>query len=244
MTNKKWWISDIHGYAEPFKKLIQKSDINLEEDKLLIGGDLIDRGPDSGEVVKYARWLDKTFPNVRVQRGNHERMLEQYLEGELEEKSFFINGGAATLDSFEQTFKSKRERETHIRWLTSLSVSAHSDEEFMYVHAGFHPDIPLNAQPMDLFVWIREPFLEADPQKILNKSEQRKVVHGHTPMNEVIEDEARISCDLGVFRPSGKLALVNLTDKTYWAWDKASGTVAFHEIKQVRSAEKNLGDID
>ena len=47
--------------------------------------------------------------------------------------------------------------------------------DYLFVHAGIRPEVPLEAQdPFDL-IWIREPFLSFDGELPL------VVVHGHTP---------------------------------------------------------------
>lgn len=231
MRVRKWWISDIHGYASGLKKLIRESDIDLENDLLFIGGDMIDRGPDSGEVIKYVYHLDKTFPNVRVQQGNHEQLLRHYLDGVISREMYLMNGGDQTLQSFRQTFE-EEELHKHLRWLFALPMM-NSDEEYLYLHAGFDPHIPLAEQTSEEVLWVREPFLEADSNEILHMTKGKKVVHGHTPSAEVIEDESRIRCDLGVFLPvGGRLALVNLTEKAYWGWKRRNGKVYFRSVQK------------
>ena len=63
-------IGDIHGELEQLKTLIQKINLN-DEDELYVLGDVIDRGPSSIEALQYLM----TMPNCTCIAGNHELMM-------------------------------------------------------------------------------------------------------------------------------------------------------------------------
>src|SRR3546814_9729562 len=48
--------------------------------------------------------------------------------------------------------------------------------DYVFVHAGMHPDRALDAQTEQDLLWIREPFLSGE-----NWQHPVTVVHGHTP---------------------------------------------------------------
>jgi predicted phosphodiesterase len=60
-------IGDIHGCLVEFKDLLNKSNYNDADTSLILVGDLVNKGPYSAEVVKYARSL-----NAYCVRGNHD----------------------------------------------------------------------------------------------------------------------------------------------------------------------------
>ena len=74
--------------------------------------------------------------------------------------------------------------EAHVRFFRSLQLSvAYGD--YLFVHAGVRPGVPLTSQSEADLIWIRGPFLNhAEPfDKI--------VVHGHTPGHVSVLLESR-----------------------------------------------------
>ena len=71
-------IGDIHGQRESFESLLRKVAYSREDgDRLLLLGDLIDRGPDSAGMLEWAMRSD-----VYCIRGNHEQLLFDALDGD------------------------------------------------------------------------------------------------------------------------------------------------------------------
>ena len=64
--NSCWIIGDIHGYSETFNQLIVKLNLT-EKDVVVCLGDLIDKGPDSFQVLKTVEQSKQIFSI----RGNH-----------------------------------------------------------------------------------------------------------------------------------------------------------------------------
>jgi serine/threonine protein phosphatase 1 len=140
-----------------------------ETDEVVFMGDYVDRGPDSKGVIDYLLGLKGRSTFLM---GNHERMFLDYLQGK-ERFLFLYNGGAATMESYGGN-RSRLYYET---------------DEYLFVHGGIRPGIPLEQQdPKDL-LWIREEFY-AFPGRY-----PKTVVFGHTPMREVLMEEDRIGID-------------------------------------------------
>jgi serine/threonine protein phosphatase 1 len=94
-------ISDIHGCYEPFIELLQLIQYTPREDRLIILGDLVDRGPQSLEVVEHVMTLAHEA-NVIVIRGNHDQRFVDVMSNEQsnEDDKFFEHGGIQLLDSY------------------------------------------------------------------------------------------------------------------------------------------------
>ena len=96
-------VGDIHGKLELFNLLLEKMEYRAGEDRLILIGDLVDRGENSRGVVARAIELKREAPNnVVVLRGNHEAMMLAALshpEGEQAEL-WYYNGGIETLQSY------------------------------------------------------------------------------------------------------------------------------------------------
>jgi len=78
----------------------------------------------------------------------------------------------------------------HVDFLHALELSFETGD-YLFVHAGVHPNIPLDQQTPDDLLWIREPFLSS------RRDLGRVVVHGHTVEEEPIVRANRIGIDTG-----------------------------------------------
>jgi serine/threonine protein phosphatase 1 len=76
-------LSDIHGHADQFKRLIDAIDLDGHPDtSLVLLGDYIDRGPDSAKCLYLAKELSDRHPKrVTVLLGNHETDFLDWLDG-------------------------------------------------------------------------------------------------------------------------------------------------------------------
>ena len=90
-------MSDIHGEAARFYAMLEKIALR-PEDRLIILGDVVDRGP---EGVRLLRYIMET-PNITLLMGNHEHMMMQYFDPDStpEQKARWDrNGNAPTLEA-------------------------------------------------------------------------------------------------------------------------------------------------
>src|SRR5215813_3694072 len=93
-------VGDIHGRLSQFKALVSSLDYDPKRDRIVLLGELIDRGEDSPGVVNYALELQEESPNFICLRGNHEQMLLDLIEfGDL---LWLVpeNGGAVTIAQY------------------------------------------------------------------------------------------------------------------------------------------------
>src|SRR4051794_27180497 len=72
---KTMLISDIHGEFEKFQDLLTLANYSPDEDRLVLLGDYIDRGPDSADVLDLVMKLQQNGADVLV--GNHESLMEK-----------------------------------------------------------------------------------------------------------------------------------------------------------------------
>lgn len=156
---------------------------------MILLGDYIDRGKQSNKTVKFVRELVDNHGVIAL-KGNHEDMLQQWLEKPIELMQwYFRNGGIETVESYIEIGNVVWCSDTYIKWrdelLTLYSADMdfltelpyyHEDDEHIYVHAGINPFLKnwKETKKKD-FMWIRDVFLENDHMQ--NKT----VIHGHTP---------------------------------------------------------------
>lgn len=169
-------IGDIHGCFSKLQALVNRciDDAAGTPTRFIFLGDYIDRGPQSRETVDYLIGLQRACPDdVICLKGNHEDMALAAHDDDAWTDNWLANQGQSTL----QTYKISSPRDlppAHIRWLRSLPTSYRDPHRF-YVHAGIHPECPLQAQDEFDLLWIREPFLSSAKQF------GPYIVHGHTP---------------------------------------------------------------
>jgi len=192
--SKTYAIGDIHGCLDQLHHLVElcQRDAGTPTPKLVFLGDYIDRGPDSDGVIDFLMDLHDQAPDqVICLRGNHEDLLLNALEDETQEANWMMNGGAATLASYDATGPFDLPAD-HIDWLTALPLF-HDDGLRFFVHAGVDPARPLHQQNEHDLMWIREPFLSS------KKEFGRLVVHGHTPTSSGAPDQRtnRLNIDTG-----------------------------------------------
>jgi serine/threonine protein phosphatase 1 len=106
-----------------------------------------------------------------------------------------MNGGRATLESFGLTGAdpaawAERLPAGQLAFLRGLALT-HRRGDYLFVHAGVRPNVPLAAQTRDDLLWIREPFLSS------TASFEAVVVHGHTPVPFPELRRNRIGIDTG-----------------------------------------------
>jgi serine/threonine protein phosphatase 1 len=228
---KHWVIPDIHGCALTLKTLIEFQIKPDKSDELIFLGDYLDRGPDSKGVLDYIIDLEESGHQVTALMGNHEDYCITAWEEDQDAKSFLgirpktktqreweVYGGKQTLESFDAD-RPKDIPDKYIEWMKKLNYFTERDN-YIIVHAGlnFEEDDPLEDKYS--MIWIRE--FEVIPEKIGNK----KIIHGHVPVNlEFIDmavnsaDSKYIDLDNGVYFANragyGNLVAMELNSKEY-----------------------------
>ena len=84
----------------------------------------------------------------------------------------------------------------------------HVEGDYLFVHAGIKPGVPLDEQDEEDLLWIREEFLDSDSDF------GHMVVHGHTPAAEIDVRPNRIGIDTGAFYTARLTCLVVEGDGT------------------------------
>ncbi|MBI1402673.1 MAG: serine/threonine protein phosphatase [Porphyrobacter sp.] len=212
-------IGDIHGRIDLYEAMIA----GIEEDdrragpadtRIVLLGDLVDRGPDSAGVLARTRAWQKQA-KVRVLAGNHEEMFLAAFEKPEALRHFLKHGGRETVLSYglskkQFTTLSIEEMfellpalvpEAERAYIASFETMIRAGD-YVFVHAGIDPDRPLNDQKRSDLLWIRERFLNHEGPL------EKVVVHGHTIFNKVMDCGNRIGIDTGAFRSGVLTALV------------------------------------
>jgi serine/threonine protein phosphatase 1 len=221
-------IGDIHGRLDLLDQLLFRLDADARarppaETHLIFLGDLVDRGPDSRGVVERVRELSLSRPNVRCLMGNHEEVFLKALAGNAEALRFFVKiGGRATILSYgfsAAEYDALDYEDLHARLIARVPaehvafMQGFADHvaigDYLFVHAGIRPRVPIDQQTGGDLRWIRGDFLD------YRAPHGPIVVHGHTVTDEVDERPNRIGIDTGAFK-SGRLTALGAERTERW----------------------------
>ncbi len=221
-------IGDVHGrfdLLQPMLRLIER-DSELRgpaEIHVILLGDLIDRGPQSREVIDFFLNDAPDFAQFHFIMGNHEEMLLRLIHApdELSLQHFLRFGGRETFESYgaPQGAIDASERypletlpsyvpEAHRAFLRAMHDGLQFGDYF-FTHAGIRPGVPLEQQDRQDLRWIRGGFLDSQEDHGVI------VVHGHTVREDVEVRRNRIGIDTGAYA-SGRLTGLGLEGAARW----------------------------
>ena len=205
-------VGDIHGRLDLLQAMLglieadARNSAHSKRRTLVFLGDYVDRGPDSRGVVDLLLGnLPREF-DAHFLKGNHEAIMLDFLDDPSFLGQWLANGADATFRSYGMDLEELiRKGATPDAWRRAFLASlpeAHRDffetlelavafGDYLFVHAGVRPGVPLEAQDPHDLVWIRAPFLQS------NADFGKIVVHGHTPGREPVIRGNRIGIDTG-----------------------------------------------
>ncbi|MDX1580034.1 MAG: metallophosphoesterase family protein [Alphaproteobacteria bacterium] len=215
-------IGDVHGRADLLASLLE--DIRADAARrsasrklVVMLGDYVDRGQDSKGVLDILIKGQKEGLgdglDVVCLMGNHEDLMLQFLENAEDGAVWIMNGGDAAMRSYGvnvpaipqeadpldlQAEFTRKLPDEHLDFLRTLKP-CHEEGDYLFVHAGVRPGIPLKRQEPEDMMWIRDIFLES------TRDHGKVVVHGHSvrfqpeefPENAV--RPSRIGIDTGAY---------------------------------------------
>ena len=223
-------IGDIHGHLDQLHRLHDRIAADMARHgtaPIVHVGDLVDRGPDCGGVVKYLAAGIAAGQDWRVLMGNHDRMFTMFMDDPwshdpgLRRDMGWLHpriGGAATLASYGVRNAADRPLApvhaeaaamvpaAHRAFLAALPTSLRRGEA-IFVHAGIRPGIALANQTEDDLLWIRRDFLD-DP-----RDHGALIVHGHTAIDQPRHYGNRVNLDSGAAY-GGPLSAVVIEGRT------------------------------
>ena len=222
MTELHYAIGDIHGRDDLLEQMHgrivahHKRHHSGRPATIVYVGDYVDRGPDSRSVIDRIMQGVPGFQSVCL-KGNHENLMLACLDSDdrLAWLNWLHNAGDATLDSFGVSTRfggydprDLREAlgEARIAWLRALRLY-YLAGNYLFVHAGIEPGVPLEEQTSEDLMWIRYRFLDSDVDHGF------RVVHGHTPRDEPEVGPNRIGIDTGA--PSTGLLTAVVLDASH-----------------------------
>lgn len=201
-------IGDVHGRHDLLCALLGQIRRHATREPrakniLVLLGDYVDRGPQSKAVIETLlglNWPDWKFIFLR---GNHDQAVLDFLADANFYRSWQPYGAPETLSSYgvmppgsdrEAEIAEARDAlaasmsQAHVGFLQTLRL-LHVEDDYLFVHAGIKPGVPIERQVAEDLLWIRGEFLNC-PQEL-----PKKVVHGHTPTDHPVNARHHISVD-------------------------------------------------
>lgn len=210
-------VGDIHGRLDLLTQIQDAIDADAAAHPApksieVYLGDYVDRGPDSAGV------LDNLMARQGVHRvvclsGNHEDVMAEASESFETFLRWVRLGGLATVHNYTGPVEGVGEaalwelwrrqvRPDHIAFLRTLPPQFRLGD-YVFVHAGVRPGIPMEAQRREDMLWIRNEFLSSSSDFF-----GHCVVHGHTPSSEPEVLAHRVNIDTGAYATGRLTCLV------------------------------------
>lgn len=201
-------IGDIHGCHLEFAELLARLELT-RDDRLILLGDLVNRGPDSSRVIELAR-EHKAVSLL----GNHELRLLKYRKSG--DKKHLKDGDLDTVEKLQPD---------DWAYLENMLLTFEEPElNTVFVHGGFLPNEPWQKQPADVVTRIQVIDREGRPAKRADKPDAPAwadlwsgppfVVYGHTPRPEIYKLKWSVGIDTGCVM-GGHLTAYVLPEKRF-----------------------------
>ncbi|OCK61876.1 metallophosphoesterase family protein [Bradyrhizobium sp. LMTR 3] len=203
-------VGDIHGCADLLSEIIARIDEDIRRRPIahtieVYLGDYVDRGPHSRTVIDLLT-IRLVANHAVCLRGNHEAVMEGFLQDPAILQYWLQLGGMQTLASYgvELHDETATASEVHRRFLDAfpraheLFMQCLRNQfrcgDFLFVHAGIRPDVPIDHQDPNDLIWIRDAFLDS------TLDHEQFIVHGHTPVPHPDIRHNRINIDTAAWR--------------------------------------------
>ena len=142
----KYFVSsDIHGFFDEWQNALNEKgfDLNNPEHKIILCGDLFDRGSQPKEIIEFVL---KHKDKIIFIRGNHEDLMEQMIERNSSDYGDLCNGTAQTIVDLYPEWQisefdlKKIAKETRLQEVLDMCVDYYETKHYIFVH-GWIPII-------------------------------------------------------------------------------------------------------
>lgn len=143
-------VSDIHANLKHFKILLEKCQYNKDKDYLFILGDIVEKGRDNLETLRFVMELCNNDKTICI-KGNNDTMCvrmafdddkDKFLEriSSRPRNTFLEMAESVEIDNFEEDFKKKRQKiadsfKNELEFMEKLPIAIET-KNHIFVHAG------------------------------------------------------------------------------------------------------------
>lgn len=137
-TKRTIFVGDVHGCIDEFNELLRKLSYDPKNDRLILLGDLIDRGPDSVAVVRKAREMQ-----LECVMGNHEHKYVKWFRTQ-----------GTRVDVYDKKAFYNDLSDQDITYINDMRLYVEL-EDVIAIHAGLKPGIAISSQTKDDLMYLR-----------------------------------------------------------------------------------------
>ncbi len=182
-------VGDVHGCRAELEELLEKADYQTS-DRLVLAGDLVNKGPDSKGVVRLAMKL-----GALGVRGNHDAHI--------------LKAAATGTGSQEKQKVAESLSIAELRYLEEMPFYLRfpelDDSGVIVVHAGLVPGVPLEEQEPYAMMNMRSLRTDNSPSKVFEEGRPwvpewrgpERVVFGHDALRSLQETPHVLGLDTG-----------------------------------------------
>lgn len=150
-------MGDLHGCFDQLTELLKKCNYNKENDIIIATGDLVDRGPNSVDVLRFFMPDNPhEFHHIYSVLGNHDYKFLRYLKGNKVTIGKALQG---TIDDFTNKCVTDLEKGAMILYLQALPhiirLPDFNNKPCYVVHAGVDAKYPVDKQTPETCIFIR-----------------------------------------------------------------------------------------
>lgn len=224
-------MGDIHGCITLFEDRLNRVEAHveahveapeIENPKLILLGDYIDRGPQSAQVLERIFDLQVTYPDLVIcLMGNHEKMMLEFIDDPVGRGNRWLGfGGNDTLKSYgiklpgekadvedltEASMALEKAMPDGLQdWLRALPLKFQSGN-IICVHAAMDPNNPPEKQSSRVLLWGHRKFMS------VARDDDLWIAHGHTIVKSASYQNSRIALDTGAYQ-TGQLSVAAISN--------------------------------
>lgn len=226
---RKFVIGDIHGGARGLMQVLQKANVDYNNDLVIQLGDIVDGWSETYESVEELMKIK----NLILIQGNHDEWFKDWLFSGVSNRAWEMHGGEATKKSYIDNFGITDHKHKEF-W--AKQVPYYVDGNKLFVHGGLNRHESLEEQEDFVFCWDRDFWMQALSHSKMTDESQKKygfkitggykeVYLGHTPVQHWGYDVPMNAGGRKVWNLDtgaafkGKLSIMNIDTKEVWQSD-------------------------
>lgn len=206
-------IGDIHGAYTALMQCLASCEFNYFQDTLIVLGDVCDGWPETAQCFEE---LLKIKHLIYV-LGNHDFWTLEWARNGIAPDLWLEQGGKATVDGYSQGMPAAHQK------LLASAYNYYIMDQMLFVHAGILPDMELEYQGPDVFLWDRTLCRLALQLKLENNEEQlgsfEEIYVGHTPTTRWGFSQPVQGCNVWLMDTgaawNGRLSIMDVQSKEF-----------------------------
>ncbi len=178
-------VGDVHGMLQELRELVELAEYEPSQHRLILAGDLVDRGPESIGVIRYARDM-----NAEIIQGNHDDKYVRYRKHERKKLHNRHYKNPMKMKSYRLRIYEKMSSEDMDYLENAPYVIPLWEYNAVVVHGGVMPGRPPHRQNREDYIYTRH--LDANTWKRVRLDENLLPPPGSIHWTEVYDGTADI----------------------------------------------------